>query len=62
MAASVLGAQLFTLRDHTKTPDEIRRTIGRVREMGYVAVQASGLGPFFSVLEVNVVEAGSRRA
>jgi len=45
MAASVLGAQLFTLRDHTKTLDEIRRTIDRVRKMGYVAVQASALGP-----------------
>ena len=45
MATSVLGAQLFTLRDHTKTPDEIRRTIDRVRKMGYVAVQASALGP-----------------
>lgn len=45
MSASVIGAQLYTLRDFLKTPAEIRTTFGRVRDMGYEAVQCSGLGP-----------------
>jgi sugar phosphate isomerase/epimerase len=45
MATSAIGAQLYTLRDFTKTPDAIRQTFARVRDMGYEAVQASALGP-----------------
>jgi len=45
MAASVIGAQLYTLRDFTKTPADVRTTFAKVREMGYEAVQVSGLGP-----------------
>ena len=45
MSASVIGAQLYTLRDFLKTPDDIRKTFARVRDMGYEAVQCSGLGP-----------------
>lgn len=45
MPASAIGAQLFTLRDFTKTPDDIRKTFAKVRELGYEAVQASALGP-----------------
>ncbi len=45
MSASVIGAQLYTLRDFLKTPDDIRTTFARVRDMGYEAVQCSGLGP-----------------
>ncbi len=45
MNASVIGAQLYTLRDFLKTPDDIRKTFARVRDMGYEAVQCSALGP-----------------
>ena len=45
MSASVIGAQLYTLRDFLKTPDDVRKTFARVRDMGYEAVQCSGLGP-----------------
>ncbi|HJP30746.1 MAG TPA: sugar phosphate isomerase/epimerase [Candidatus Latescibacteria bacterium] len=45
MSASVIGAQLYTLRDFLKTPEDIRSTFGRVRDMGYEAVQCSALGP-----------------
>ena len=45
MAASVIGAQLYTLRDSLKTADDIRSTFARVRAMGYEAVQCSALGP-----------------
>jgi sugar phosphate isomerase/epimerase len=45
MASSVIGAQLYTLRDFLKTPKDIRSTLARVSEMGYETVQTSGLGP-----------------
>src|SRR4051812_19793444 len=45
MPQSQLGAQLYTLRDFTKTPEDIARTLSRVKKMGYDAVQVSGFGP-----------------
>ncbi len=43
--ASKIAAQLYTLRDFTKTPDDIRRTLEKVAAIGYESVQLSGLGP-----------------
>lgn len=40
----VVAAQLFTLREFTKTPADIARTLKRVREIGYRSVQLSALG------------------
>lgn len=40
-----LGAQLFSLRTFCKTPDGIRETFRRVKEIGYEVVQVSGCGP-----------------
>ena len=40
-----LAAQLYTLREFTKTPADIARTLGRVKQIGYDAVQCSALGP-----------------
>lgn len=45
-----LAVQLYTLRDFLKTPAEIGATLRKVKEMGYHAVQASGLGPVDPVL------------
>lgn len=45
MAGSVIAAQLYTLRDSLKTPEDIARTLPKVRRIGYEAVQLSGLGP-----------------
>jgi sugar phosphate isomerase/epimerase len=45
MPPSVLGAQLYTLREYLKIPSDIAKTLARVRKMGYEAVQCSGLGP-----------------
>jgi sugar phosphate isomerase/epimerase len=45
MSDSALAAQLYTLRDFTKTPADIAKTLKRVKQMGYDAVQASALGP-----------------
>jgi sugar phosphate isomerase/epimerase len=41
----VLGAQLYTLREHCRTIPEIAATLARVRAIGYTAVQVSGIGP-----------------
>ena len=40
-----VALQLYTLRDALRTPREVAATLRRVREIGYRAVQASGLGP-----------------
>ena len=39
-----LGAQFYTLRTHTQTPEGIRETFRRVKEIGYDAVQISAIG------------------
>jgi len=44
MAGSVIAAQLYTVRDFCKTPADIAATLGKVAEIGYEAVQLSGLG------------------
>ncbi|PYI57157.1 sugar phosphate isomerase/epimerase family protein [Paenibacillus flagellatus] len=40
-----IAAQLYTLRDFLKTEDDIATTLQRVKEIGYNAVQVSGVGP-----------------
>jgi sugar phosphate isomerase/epimerase len=40
-----VAAQLYTLREHLKTPAEIADTLRKVRRIGYRAVQVSGMGP-----------------
>lgn len=42
---SQIAAQLYTLRAFCKTPDDIARTLARVKQIGYDAVQLSALGP-----------------
>lgn len=39
-----IAAQLYTLREFTRTPADIASTLRRVRALGYRAVQASALG------------------
>lgn len=45
MKISQVAAQLYTLRDQCKTESDIASTLKRVANIGYQAVQASGLGP-----------------
>lgn len=45
MRIEQVAAQLYTLRDHAKTPSQISATLRKVRKIGYEAVQVSGLGP-----------------
>lgn len=40
---TVIGAQLYTLRDYCKTPEDLENTLERVAKMGYKAVQLSGV-------------------
>lgn len=42
--ASSIGAQMYTLREHLKTPSDIAATCKRVKEMGYDAIQVSAFG------------------
>ena len=43
---TVIGAQLYTLRDYCKTPEDLENTLERVAKMGYRAVQLSGVCDF----------------
>lgn len=45
MKRSQVAAQLYTIRDVIKTPLEIAAAMKKVREIGYTAVQVSGMGP-----------------
>lgn len=40
---TVIGAQLYTLRDYCKTPEDLEKTLERVAKIGYKAVQLSGV-------------------
>jgi len=48
MEKSIIGAQLYTLRDYLKTPEDIAKTLKEVKKIGYNVVQLSGLGPIES--------------
>jgi len=45
MKKSVIAAQLYTLRDFLKTPTDVAATLKKVKNIGFEAVQASGIGP-----------------
>ncbi|MBZ0298226.1 MAG: sugar phosphate isomerase/epimerase, partial [Anaerolineae bacterium] len=45
MTNSMLAAQLYTVRDFTKTPQAIAETLRKIRAIGYEAVQISAFGP-----------------
>ncbi len=45
MKLSNIAAQLYTLRDFCKDEESLKQTLLKVREIGYEAVQVSGIGP-----------------
>ena len=45
MPQSVLAAQLYTVRQSTKTPEGIAKTLAKVKAIGYDAIQISAFGP-----------------
>lgn len=44
MKRKQITVQLYTLREFMKTPEEIRKSLKKVRDIGYGSVQVSGLG------------------
>lgn len=40
-----IGAQLYNVRDYTKTPEDIEATLRRIKAMGFNVIQISGFGP-----------------
>lgn len=45
MKISNIAAQLYTLRDFCKNEVDLKRSLLKVKEIGYQAVQVSGVGP-----------------
>ncbi|MBD3182604.1 TIM barrel protein [Candidatus Poribacteria bacterium] len=45
MAETVLAAQLYTIREFMKTPADMAKSLKKIKEIGYDAVQLSGHGP-----------------
>jgi sugar phosphate isomerase/epimerase len=43
--ASQIALQMYTLREFTKTPADIAKTLQRVKKLGYDAIQSSAMGP-----------------
>ncbi len=44
MSVKHLGAQLYTVRDFMKTEEDFMETMGKIKEIGYLYVQVSGIG------------------
>jgi sugar phosphate isomerase/epimerase len=40
-----IGAQLYTVRDYTRTPRDIEETLRKIKALGFEAIQISGFGP-----------------
>jgi len=40
-----LAAQLYTIRKYTKTPEDIKASLKKIKEIGYNSVQVSAFGP-----------------
>lgn len=45
MSSPKIAAQLYTIRDYIKKSEDIKTSLKKVRDMGYRAVQVSGMGP-----------------
>jgi len=45
MAKAVLGAQLYTVREFTKTAADFAQSMKKIADIGYTAVQISAIGP-----------------
>lgn len=45
MNLSNIAVQLYTLRDYCKNEADLEHTLRKVKDMGYEAVQVSGIGP-----------------
>lgn len=59
MKINQVVAQLYTCRELLKTPTDIARTLKRIRQVGYTAVQVSGMGPIAEEELVKILEGES---
>jgi sugar phosphate isomerase/epimerase len=51
-----IGAQLYSARDYTKTPEDIEATLRKVKAIGFDVIQISGFGP----CDTDILPAGLR--
>ncbi len=56
MKTTQIAAQLYTVRDFTKTETDIAETMKKVKQLGYDAVQCSALGPVSPRKLKNIVD------
>lgn len=56
MKLKQVAAQLYTLRDFLKTPADIASSLKKVSDIGYQAVQLSGLGPIDEAELVKILD------
>lgn len=56
MKIGQVAVQLYTLRDYIKTPADVAVTLKRVRQIGYEAVQVSGMGPIDEAELVRILD------
>jgi sugar phosphate isomerase/epimerase len=56
MKINNVAAQLFSVRNHIKTPEDIAASMRRIREIGYEAVQVSGMGPIDEAELVRILD------
>ena len=45
MPEPAIGAQVYTIRQHLRTPADIAESFARIRRIGYTTIQLAGLGP-----------------
>ena len=55
MNRSQIAAQLYTVRDFCKTSTDLATTMHKLKEIGYPAVQVSGIGEDISPFEVRTI-------
>lgn len=56
MKLKQVAAQLYTVRDYLKTPGDIAKSLKKVSDIGYQAVQLSGLGPIDDAELVKILD------
>lgn len=56
MKLSQVAAQLYTIRDHCKTEADFAASMKRIRSLGYLAVQLSGVGPIAPDIIVRILK------
>jgi len=56
MSKPVLGAQLYTVRQFTKTASDLAETLKKIADIGYKAIQISGIGPIDPKEVARIVE------